>query len=259
MYNFKDKVVLITGGSRGLGLCLAKNFLEEEAKVAIVGKNPDNLAKALKELGQPADRAIAITADVSKEEDIARYVKVTVDAFGRIDVFCNNAGVQQNQAIKDTSLETLQRVWGINQFGYYLGMKHVIPVMEAQKSGVIINTASTDSFKTAATNAVYSSSKFAVLSMTRCAALEEVKYGIRVNAVCPGPINTDLMRDFENRNNPENPQAIIDMFCSQIPMGRYADPQDVANAVLFLASDKASYITGAHLTLDGGWSSEMAN
>lgn len=94
MYNFKDKVVLITGGSRGLGLCLAKNFLEEEAKVAIVGKNPNNLAEALKELGQPADRAIAITADVSKEEDIARYVKETVDAFGRIDVFCNNAGVQ---------------------------------------------------------------------------------------------------------------------------------------------------------------------
>lgn len=260
MYGFEDKVVVITGGSRGIGLCLAHNFAREGAKIVLVAEHEETLRKAQEELGLPEERLITVVADVSQEEEVVKYVQAAVDAFGRIDVFCNNAGVQLGaQAIKDTDKSVLDRVWGVNQYGYYYGMKHVFPVMEKQGGGAVVNTASTDSFKTAGTNAVYSSSKFAVMSMTRCAAQEEVEFGIRVNAVCPGPVDDDLMREFEARNSPDDPQAMKDLFCSQIPMGRYASVQDVANAVLFLASDKAAYITGAHLTIDGGWTSVMAN
>lgn len=202
------------------------------------------------------DRCIAIVANVSKEADIQNYVEKTEAAFGRIDVFCNNAGICKNQLIKETDEATLDLILGVNLKGFYLGMKHVIKAMEKNQSGVIINTGSVDCYSAAKKNALYTSTKYAVLAMTRCAALEEAEYGIRVNVVCPGPINTELMRDYERRNNPNNPQAIIDSFSSQIPLGRYAETQDVSNAVMFLASDEASYITGTKLVVDGGWTTE---
>ncbi|MFM2483346.1 SDR family NAD(P)-dependent oxidoreductase [Celerinatantimonas sp. YJH-8] len=255
MSEFKDKVVLITGGAAGLGKCLAENFAKEDAKIVLVDINHDKLeeTKAALNLG---DRCITVSADVSKESEIIKYVEKAKQHFGKIDIFCNNAGIVINQQIKETDEASLDKIWGINMKGFYLGMKHVILAMEENGGGAIVNTGSVDSYSAAIGNALYTSSKYAVLAMTRCAALEEADKGIRVNLVCPGPINTDLMRDFEKRKNPDNPQAIIDSFSSQIPLGRYAEPQDVVNAILFLASEKASYITGTKIVVDGGWTHE---
>jgi NAD(P)-dependent dehydrogenase (short-subunit alcohol dehydrogenase family) len=256
MLRFENKVVLITGAASGLGKNLAENFAKEGAKLALVDINEKKLIQTKNELNLSEDRCITVVANVAKEADIINYVQKTKEAYGQIDVFCNNAGICKNQLIKETDEETLDLIWGINMKGFYLGMKHVINVMEERKSGVIINTGSVDSYSAAKKNALYTSSKYAVLAMTRYAALEEAEFGIRVNIVCPGPINTELMRDYERRNNPENPQAIIDSFSAQIPLGRYAETQDVTNAVLFLASNDASYITGTKLVVDGGWTTE---
>lgn len=255
MKRFENKVVVITGAAAGVGRNLAVNFAKEGAKLVLVDINEEKLSSLQEEINNGED-CLIVKADVSKEKDIIHYVNKAKEVFGGIDVFCNNAGICVNQLIKETDEETLDKIWGINMKGFYFGMKHVIRVMEEKRSGVIINTGSVDCYSAAKKNALYSSSKYAVLAMTRCAALEEAEYGIRVNVVCPGPINTELMRDYERRNSPDNPQAIIDSFSSQIPLGRYAETQDVTNAVLFLASDEASYITGTKLVIDGGWTHE---
>lgn len=255
MKRFENKVVVITGAAAGVGRNLAVSFAKEGAKLVLVDINEEKLSSLQEEINNGED-CLIVKADVSKEKDIIHYVNKAKEVFGGIDVFCNNAGICVNQLIKETDEETLDKIWGINMKGFYFGMKHVIRVMEEKRSGVIINTGSVDCYSAAKKNALYSSSKYAVLAMTRCAALEEAEYGIRVNVVCPGPINTELMRDYERRNSPDNPQAIIDSFSSQIPLGRYAETQDVTNAVLFLASDEASYITGTKLVIDGGWTHE---
>lgn len=256
MNRFENKVVLITGAADGLGKKLASNFIKEGAKVALVDIIEEKLMATKNEFGLSADRCIAVVANVAKEADIKNYVEKTLEAFGKIDVFCNNAGICKNKLIKETDEATLDLILGVNLKGFYLGMKHVIRAMEANRSGVIVNTGSVDCYSAAKKNALYTSTKYSVLAMTRCAALEEAEYGIRVNVVCPGPINTELMRDYERRNNPDDPQAIIYSFSSQIPLGRYAETQDVSNAVMFLASDDASYITGTKLVVDGGWTTE---
>lgn len=255
MKRFENKVVVITGAAAGVGRNLAVSFAKEGAKLVLVDINEEKLSSLQEEINNGED-CLIVKADVSKEKDIIHYVNKAKEVFGSIDVFCNNAGICVNQLIKETDEETLDKIWGINMKGFYFGMKHVIRVMEEKRSGVIINTGSVDCYSAAKKNALYSSSKYAVLAMTRCAALEEAEYGIRVNVVCPGPINTELMRDYERRNSPDNPQAIIDSFSSQIPLGRYAETQDVTNAVLFLASDETSYITGTKLVIDGGWTHE---
>ena len=251
---FEGKVVVVTGAGAGVGRCLAQNFAKEGAKLVLVDINEKGLEETKASLS--TNECICVKADVPKEKEIINYVNKAKEAFGRIDVFCNNAGIVMNELIKETTEESMDKIWGINIKGFYLGMKHVIRVMEENGGGAIVNTGSVDSYSAAVGNALYTSSKYAVLAMTRCAALEEADYNIRVNLVCPGPIDTDLMRDYEKRKNPENPNSIKENFCKQIPLKRYASSQDVANAVLFLASSKASYITGTKIVVDGGWTHE---
>ena len=236
-----QKVVLITGGARGLGAAAAKAFLAEGCKVAIVDISGETLAQTAAELGAGADRLITVTADVSKEEDVQRYVAETVAAFGTVDVFFNNAGIEGKVApIVDQKTEDFDRVMAINVRGCWLGLKHVLPLMYAKKSGSVINTSPMPV-------SPYVTSKFAIHGMTRVVANEAAAYQVRVNSVHPSPVNTQMMRSLEQGAGASQ-QAIA----SAIPLGRYAESEDIANMVLFLASEKSSFVTGSQFRVDGG-------
>lgn len=247
--DLNQKVALITGGAAGLGAATAKAFLAEGCKVAIVDISADALEKTRAELGAGAERLIAIAADVSKEEDVQRYVSETVAAFGTIDVFFNNAGIEGKVApIVDQKTEDFDRVMAVNVRGTWLGLKHVLPIMYAKKSGSVINTSSIGGLVAGPMPvSPYVTSKFAIHGMTRVVANEAAAHQVRVNSVHPSPVNTRMMRSLESGSG-----ASQEAIASSIPLGRYAESEDIANMVLFLASEKSSFVTGSQFRVDGG-------
>lgn len=254
---FQDKVVLITGGSGGIGSEAAQLFSREGAGIALVDLHPEELQAMAARLHLPQENTELIAADVADEESVRRYVAQTMERFGRIDVFINNAGTEGSFAlIKDHPAENLSRVLDINVKGVFFGMKHVIPIMINQKGGVIINTASVAGLIGSPGLAPYVASKHAVLGLTKTAALECAMDGIRVLAVNPGPVDNRMMRSIEAGASPENPEAVHDQFEQQIPLRRYCQSHEVAQFMLFLASSRASYLTGTYYMIDGGM---MAN
>lgn len=247
--DLKDKVVLITGGGSGLGAGAAKAFLAAGAKVAIVDISEDGLKQAVDNLGAGQDRLIYIQADVSQAEDVKNYVDTTVEKFGRIDVFFNNAGIEGKVArIEDQNIEDFDRVIDINVRGTWMGLHYVLPVMYKRQSGSVINTSSIGGL-TAGPMPVspYVASKFAITGITRIAAQEAAQHQVRVNSVHPSPADTPMMRNLESGSGSSQDQV-----AAGIPLGRYASTEDVANLVLFLASDQSSFITGSEHRVDGG-------
>lgn len=244
-----DRVALITGGARGLGFAAARAFLDEGAKVAIVDLQQDALDAAAAELGAGEDRLLTIVADVSKDEDVKRYVEATVEKFGRIDSFFNNAGIEGVVApIEQQRVEDFDRVVAINIRGTWLGLHHVLPVMYAQGSGSVINSSAIGGLMAGPLPiSPYVMSKFAITGLTRIGAQEAAPHGVRVNSVHPSPTETDMMRSLESGSG-----ASQEAIASGIPLGRYATPEEVANLVLFLASDQSSFITGSEHRVDGG-------
>ena len=243
------KVVLITGGARGLGAVTAKAFLDAGSKVAIVDISQEALDATAADLGADQDHLIAIAADVSKDEDVKRDVDATVERWGQIDVFFNNAGIGGKVApIVDQDVADFDRVVAINLRGGWLGLHHVLPVMYAQKAGSVINTSSIGGLVAGPSPvSPYVASKFAIAGLTRLAATESAPYQVRVNSIHPSPANTRMMRSLE-----EGSGATQEEIAQGIPLGRYAEPEDVANLVLFLASDQSSFITGSEHRIDGG-------
>ncbi|MDO5666565.1 MAG: SDR family oxidoreductase [Alcaligenaceae bacterium] len=244
-----NKVALVTGGAAGLGAEAAKAFLAEGCKVVIVDISADALAKTTADLGADSDRLIAIVADVSKEDDVKRYVNETVAAFGTIDVFFNNAGIEGKVApIVEQSVEDFDRVMAINVRGSWLGLKYVLPVMYAQKSGSVINSSSIGGLVSGPMPvSPYVTSKFAVHGLTRVVANEAAAYQVRVNSIHPSPVNTQMMRSLEQGSGVSQEDI-----AKGIPLGRYAEAEDIANMVLYLASDKSSFVTGSQFRIDGG-------
>ena len=246
---FENKVVLITGGSGDIGKTTAELFLKEGAKVAIVGTNDDKLARVKEELGN----VLTIKADVNNEEDVKNYVNRTVEEYGKIDIFFNNAGTEGKMApIIEQNIDDVRRVMDINIMGVFMGLKYVIPIMQKQGSGSIINTSSDAGLSGSPGLAPYVASKHAVVGLTKTAALEVAGDNIRVNSIHPTNVEGRMMESIEAGLNPDDPKSIKDEWTNAIPMGRYATLEEVAKLVLFLASDDASFITGAQYVIDGG-------
>jgi 3alpha(or 20beta)-hydroxysteroid dehydrogenase len=252
MTRLNGKAAVITGGAGGIGKETAKQFLNEGAKVVIVDLFQESLDEAKTELDSLGE-VIAVQGDVTKEEDVKNYVQKAVDAFGRIDIFFNNAGIEGKvQPIAETELEDFLKVQNVNVAGAFLGLKHVLPVMNKQESGSIINTSSVAGFGGTPGVAPYVTSKHALVGLTKVAALEAAPFNVRVNSIHPSPVNTRMMRSLEAGFAPDNAEGAQEQFAQGIPLGRYGESEDIASLVVFLASDDSKFITGSQYRIDGG-------
>ncbi|HLB96771.1 MAG TPA: SDR family oxidoreductase, partial [Acetobacteraceae bacterium] len=194
-----------------------------------------------------------VQADVTKSGSVRDYVEKTIAAYGRIDCFFNNAGIEGKIApVQDYDDDMFDRVIAVNLRGVFLGMKHVVPVMLRQGSGAIVNTASTAALFGTPGMSAYTASKHGVLGLTKVAASDVADQGVRINAICPGPVETRMMRSLESQRNPTDPEAVHAANSASAPTGRYTLPEEIAGAVLYLCSDLAGNVTGTQLVVDGG-------
>ena len=253
MMEFSGKVALITGAGNGIGRATALGFASRGAKVVVVDYDKaagDATAGIIRQQGGDA-RFIA--ADVTQSADVQAYVKAALEAYGAIDCFHNNAGIEGSVAPTAQYDEAMfDKVMAVNVKGVFLGLRHVLPVMLAQQRGAVVNTASVAGLVASPGMPAYVASKHAVIGLTKTAAGETARAGVRVNAVCPGPIDTRMIHSLESMLNPGDPASIGTRYQANIPIGRYGTAEEVANLVLFLCSDLASNITGAHYVVDGG-------
>lgn len=246
--SFQNKVVLVTGATSGIGKVSALAFAKAGAKVIVSGRREAEGQAVVAEIKAAGGEATFVKADVAVEADVAALVAKTVATYGRLDVAFNNAGVELTGSIVDAAEADYRRVFDINVWGVITSMKHEIPVMLKQGAGVIINTSSVAGHVGMAGASIYVASKHAVEGLTKAAAMEYAKQGIRVNAVAPAAIETDMMNRFTGGGNEE----ALSYMRSLHPVGRLGRSEEIANPVLFLASDAASFITGASLNVDGG-------
>jgi NAD(P)-dependent dehydrogenase (short-subunit alcohol dehydrogenase family) len=251
--NFKGKVALITGAGNGIGRATALGFARDGARVVVVDRDAPGGKGTVGIIRQQGGEALFVAADVTKSADVQAYVKAALDAYGTIDCFHNNAGIEGNVAPTAEYDEAMfDTVMGVNVKGVFLGLRHVLPVMLKQKRGAIVNTASVAGLVASPGMPAYVASKHAVIGLTKTAAGEVARSGVRVNAVCPGPIDTRMIHSLESMLSPNDPGSIGERYQSNIPIGRYGTAEEVANVVLFLCSDLAGNITGAQYVVDGG-------
>ncbi|MEV4456280.1 SDR family NAD(P)-dependent oxidoreductase [Microbispora sp. NPDC004025] len=245
---FTDKVVLVTGAGSGVGRAVARGFAREGAVVVAASRNPQALEQTVKLIEAEGGRAAALTVDVTESADVARLVRDVVTRFGRLDVAVNNAGVFAAGAVADLPEDDWARVMGVNATGTFLAMKHEIAAMRAQGSGVIVNIASNiGAHKRVPGLGAYAASKAAVSVLTRTAALENIAAGVRINAVSPGPLDTEMsVRPGETEE--DRAARLRD----QLPIGRVGTLDEITGTVLWLASDDAGFAVGLDLALDGG-------
>ena len=250
---FTGRVALITGGGGGIGRASALGFARCGAKVVVVDLDPTEGEASAELVRQRGGDARFVRADVTKSGDVQNYVKATLDTYGTIDCFFNNAGIEGKVApTQEYDEAVFDAVISVNLKGVFLGMRHVLPVMLKQGRGAVVNTASVAGLFGGPGMAPYVASKHGVLGLTKVASADVARLGIRVNAVCPGPVETRMMRSLEAQRNPRDPRAVHHANSANTPTGRYATPEEVANAVMYLCSDLAGDITGTHLVIDGG-------
>ena len=251
--DFTGKVALVTGGGNGIGRAACIAFAKAGAKVVAVDRDGAAASATAGIVRQNGGDAIAVAADVTKSAEVQAYVKATVDTFGRIDCFFNNAGIEGKvMPIAEYDEAVFDAVIGVNVKGVFLGLRHVLPQMIRQNSGTIVNTASVAGLVGTPGMPAYVASKHAVLGLTKTAAGEVARQGIRVNAVCPGPVDTRMIHALEEQLSPGNPAAMSARYQSTMPTGRYTTVEEIANMVLFLCSDLASNTTGGQFVVDGG-------
>ncbi|WP_128291092.1 SDR family NAD(P)-dependent oxidoreductase [Afifella aestuarii] len=242
MHRFNNKVVLVTGAASGMGEATARRFSSEGANVALVDLS-DRLEEVAGSL--PTERTLSIRADVSKREEVDGTVRKTIDQFGRLDILVNNAGVLENGNPEDITDEQWHKVMKTDVDGVFYGSRAAIPELEKTK-GSIINTASVSGTGGDWGMSPYNAAKGAIVNYTRALALDLGKRGIRVNSVCPSFTKTGLTEDMLDD------KELVDAFRGRIPLGRPCEPEEVAAVIAFLASDDASFMTGANVPVDGG-------
>lgn len=248
------KVAVITGAATGIGKASALLFAQEGASVVLIDIDRDHGEEVAEQIRASGGRASFIRADVSRTEDVRMLVSIVVDLEGKIDVLFNNAAINYFGKITDTAEDDWDRVMNVNVRGVFLGCKYVIPVMQKGGGGSIINTASAAAIVGLRNLAAYTASKGAVLQLTKNLALDYAADGIRVNALCPGVTATEMTLKLIDES--PDPEAARRRFDTARPIGRMGEPLEIAKAALFLASDDSSYMTGAHLLVDGGYCAE---
>lgn len=246
---FPGKTVLVTGGGSGIGKAICMAFAAAGARVACVDRDAVEGAATVAAIHALGREALFIAADVTDAAQVQAYVRETRSAFGSIDVFANNAGIEGPVLpLTEYPEDMFDAVMAVNARGVFLGLKYVLPVMQEQRSGVVINTGSTGSHVGSTGVCAYVASKHAILGLTRCAALEVASYGVRVNAICPGGTRTRMQQSLtENRSKVE--ELAINL---ATPNGRIAEPGEIAATVLYMASDHARHMVGQSVILDGG-------
>ncbi|WP_353649748.1 3-oxoacyl-ACP reductase [Nakamurella sp. A5-74] len=243
------RVAVVTGGCSGIGLATVRRFVQEGAKVVIGDIADDAGAGLVTELGG-ASVATYAHVDVTSKEEVDALFATAKNTYGSVDIAFNNAGISppEDSSILDTDLDAWRRVQEVNLTSVYLCCKAALPYMLEQRRGSIINTASFVAVMGAATSQIsYSASKGGVLSMSRELAVQFARDGVRVNALCPGPVNTPLLQELFADDPERAARRLV-----HVPMGRFAEPEELANAVLFLASDESSFVTASTFLVDGG-------
>lgn len=255
-FDFTDKVAIVTGGGGGIGRSTCLKLAQGGAKVVVVDLSEALGNETLKQLKDAGADAIFVKADLTQEADIKKYVDETIETYGKVDILMNNAGWEGKiSPLVEYDSEIFDKVMALNVKGAFLGMKFVLPYMYEQKSGAIVNIASGAGLLGTPNMVAYGASKHALLGMTKTAGVEAAPHGVWVNAVCPGVVDTDMMRSIESGfagGDKAGAEAAKKALEESAPTGRYSTPEEVANLMVYLASDLATHVVGQSFVIDGG-------
>lgn len=246
----EGRVAVITGAGSGMGRASAQVLAREGAMVVVADIDLEGAKETVRSVTSAGGNALPMKTDVAKGSEVEALIRQTVESYGRIDILHNNAGVIIVKFLEDTSEEEWDRLMGVNLRSIFLGVKYAVPYMKKQGSGCIINTASTGSFLGQYMTPAYIASKGGVLMLTKTLALDYAKYNIRINCICPGAVDTPMLR--RHFNNSPDPELAARREQELMPIKRFLQPEEIAEAVLYLASDVARGITGTALVIDGG-------
>jgi 3-oxoacyl-[acyl-carrier protein] reductase len=248
----RGRVAVVTGGGSGIGAAAALAFAREGARVVVTDVNEAGAKAKVEQIEKAGGQGVALRGDVTQAADSQAMVERAIDTWGRLDVYFANAGVSQWKSyVEEVAEETFDQIFAVNVKGVWLGAKHALPVMKRQRRGVFIVNASTAAIRPRPGSQTYAAAKGAVVTPTKALALETAPHGVRVVAIAPVATHTPMLSPFMNK--PEVDEEALARYIDTIPLGRLNEPEDVAAAVVFLASDDASFVTGTELVVDGGF------